>query len=80
MLTEPSRGTRVLATPDGRQLLVLDAGPDDGLPLIFHNGTPGGLVAFPAMVAEAAARAGRRHRRLAGRGVLPTSAELLGPL
>ncbi|MGD0927222.1 MAG: alpha/beta fold hydrolase [Streptosporangiaceae bacterium] len=56
MLTEPSRGTRVLATPDGRQLEVLDAGPDDGLPLIFHNGTPGGLVAFPAMVAEAAAR------------------------
>ncbi len=56
MLTEPSRGTRVLATPDGRQLQVLDAGPAGGLPLVFHNGTPGGLVAFPAMVAEAAAR------------------------
>jgi pimeloyl-ACP methyl ester carboxylesterase len=56
MPNETSPGTRVLATPDGRQLEVLTAGPDDGLPLIFHNGTPGGLVAFPAMVAEAAAR------------------------
>jgi pimeloyl-ACP methyl ester carboxylesterase len=56
MPNEASPGTRVLATPDGRQLEVLTAGPDDGLPLIFHNGTPGGLVAFPAMVAEAAAR------------------------
>jgi pimeloyl-ACP methyl ester carboxylesterase len=56
MPNEASPGTRVLATPDGRQLEVLTAGPDDGLPLIFHNGTPGGLVAFPAMVAEAAVR------------------------
>jgi pimeloyl-ACP methyl ester carboxylesterase len=55
MPNEPHR-TLVLATPDGRQLEVLDTGPDDGLPLIFHNGTPGGLVAFPAMVAEAARR------------------------
>ena len=30
--------------------------PEDGLPLIFHNGTPGGLVAFPAMAAAAAER------------------------
>jgi pimeloyl-ACP methyl ester carboxylesterase len=56
MPNEASPGTRVLATPDGRQLEVLTAGPEHGLPLIFHNGTPGGLVAFPAMVAEAAAR------------------------
>src|SRR5258708_6639129 len=56
MPNEASPGTRVLATPDGRQLEVLTAGPDDGLPLIFHNGTPRGLVAFPAMVADAAAR------------------------
>jgi len=55
MPNEPDR-TLLLATPDGRQLEVLDTGPDDGLPLIFHNGTPGGLVAFPAMVAEAARR------------------------
>ena len=38
----------VLTTPDGRSLEVLIAGPPDGLPLLFHNGTPGGLVAFRA--------------------------------
>jgi pimeloyl-ACP methyl ester carboxylesterase len=53
---EPPDGTHVLAAPDGRQLEVLAAGPEDGLPLIFHNGTPGGLVAFPAMAAAAAER------------------------
>ena len=56
MPSEPPNGTRVLAAPDGRRLEVLTAGPEDGLPLLFHNGTPSGLVAFPAMVAEAAAR------------------------
>jgi pimeloyl-ACP methyl ester carboxylesterase len=47
---------RVLTTADGRSLEVLTAGPPDGLPLLFHNGTPGGLVAFPPMIAEAAER------------------------
>jgi pimeloyl-ACP methyl ester carboxylesterase len=42
--------------PDGRRLDLLTAGPADGLPLVFHNGTPGGLVTFPAMVDAAAAR------------------------
>jgi pimeloyl-ACP methyl ester carboxylesterase len=46
----------VLITPDGRRLETLTAGPADGLPLVFHNGTPGGLVALPAMVDAAAAR------------------------
>jgi pimeloyl-ACP methyl ester carboxylesterase len=40
----------------GRRLQVLVSGPDDGLPLVFHNGTPSGLVAFEPMVAAAAAR------------------------
>src|ERR1700722_4730820 len=40
----------------GRQLEVLTAAPEDGLPLMFHNGTPGGLVAFGPMAAAAAAR------------------------
>jgi pimeloyl-ACP methyl ester carboxylesterase len=40
----------------GRQLQVLVTGPEDGLPLVFHNGTPSGLVAFGPMVAAAAAR------------------------
>jgi pimeloyl-ACP methyl ester carboxylesterase len=47
---------RVLTTPDGRRLELLTAGPADGLPLLFHNGTPGGLVAFPPMNALAAER------------------------
>ena len=46
----------VQITPDGRRLDLLTAGPADGLPLVFHNGTPGGLVAFPAIVDAAAAR------------------------
>jgi pimeloyl-ACP methyl ester carboxylesterase len=50
-------GTRMtVAAGRGRQLEVLTAGPEDGLPLVFHNGTPGGLVAFGPMAAAAAAR------------------------
>lgn len=30
-----------VATPDGRDLDVLVSGPEDGLPLVFHHGTPG---------------------------------------
>jgi pimeloyl-ACP methyl ester carboxylesterase len=41
---------------EGRRLEVLASGPEDGLPLVFHNGTPGGLVAFGPMVEAAAAR------------------------
>ena len=40
----------------GRQLEVLAGGPEGGLPLVFHNGTPGGLVAFGPMTAAAAER------------------------
>jgi pimeloyl-ACP methyl ester carboxylesterase len=40
----------------GRQLQALICGPGEGLPLVFHNGTPAGLVAFAPMVAAAAAR------------------------
>jgi pimeloyl-ACP methyl ester carboxylesterase len=47
---------RVVTTPDGRSLDVLTAGPTDGLPLLFHNGTPAGLVAFPPMTAASAER------------------------
>ena len=34
-----------LTTEDGRTLDVLDAGPRDGLPFVFHHGTPQGAVA-----------------------------------
>jgi len=45
-----------LSAPDGRQLEVLLAGPPDGLPLVFHNGTPCGLAEFGPMTAAASAR------------------------
>jgi len=44
---------------DGRRLEVLATGPADGLPLILHNGTPVGPVAYTPM-ADAAAERGLR--------------------
>src|SRR5437879_9933975 len=44
-----------LNLPDGRQLEVLADGPADGLPLLFHYGTPCGAVRYGPLV-EAAAR------------------------
>jgi pimeloyl-ACP methyl ester carboxylesterase len=43
-------------TPDHRSLDVLVIGPDDGLPMVFQHGTPGGIAVYPAMAAAAAAR------------------------
>ncbi len=41
------RSTITLA--DGRTVEVLTEGPPDGLPLVTHNGTPGGgLVTYPS--------------------------------
>jgi pimeloyl-ACP methyl ester carboxylesterase len=48
--------TFTVAVPDGRRVEVLTAGPEGGLPLIVHNGTPVGLVAYPPMVQAAAQR------------------------
>jgi pimeloyl-ACP methyl ester carboxylesterase len=48
-----------VGTSDGRQLDVLVTGPDGGLPLLFHTGTPGGLVPC-RWVTEAAAAHGLR--------------------
>jgi len=44
---------------DGRHLDVVTAGPEAGMPLVFHYGTPGSPVPFPPMV-DAAARLGLR--------------------
>ncbi len=44
---------------DGRRLEVLAAEPADALPLVMHNGTPVGLVAYQPLV-EAAAQRGLR--------------------
>jgi pimeloyl-ACP methyl ester carboxylesterase len=48
--------TFIVYLTDGRQLEVLAAGPETGLPLVMHNGTPVGLAAYPAMAEAAAAR------------------------
>jgi pimeloyl-ACP methyl ester carboxylesterase len=45
--------------PDGRQLDVLIAGPEGGLPLVFHHGAPGAAALFGPMV-DAATRRGLR--------------------
>jgi pimeloyl-ACP methyl ester carboxylesterase len=45
-----------VTTAGGRRVQVLVSGPEGGLPLVFHNGTPVGLVAYGPMVAAAAAR------------------------
>jgi pimeloyl-ACP methyl ester carboxylesterase len=44
---------------DGRTLEYVVGGPADGLPLVFHHGTPGAAVLFPPMT-DAAARHGLR--------------------
>ena len=49
---------RTVTTPDGRSLDVLDSG-GDGLPLLYHSGTPGGAVVWPAGI-EAARSSGLR--------------------
>src|SRR5205823_14014121 len=44
--TAPGHDVTQVATPDGRVLEVLDIGPADGMPLLFHWGTPQGAVPF----------------------------------
>jgi pimeloyl-ACP methyl ester carboxylesterase len=44
---------------EGRTVQALDAGPADGLPFVFHTGTPAGLVHYQPII-DAAARAGLR--------------------
>jgi pimeloyl-ACP methyl ester carboxylesterase len=43
-------------TPDDRLLDVLVYGPEDGLALVFHTGTPAGLVESGPVISAAAAR------------------------
>ncbi len=49
-------GRRSVTGPDGRLLDVLVAGPPDGMPLVFHTGTPSGLAAFGPMTQAASGR------------------------
>lgn len=55
-MSASDRGELSVAAPDGRQLRVLVTGAADGMPVVFHNGTPSGLVAFGPMAAAAADR------------------------
>jgi pimeloyl-ACP methyl ester carboxylesterase len=46
----------VVHAPDDRKLQVLMSGPAEGLHLLFHTGTPGGLVPFGSLFEAAASR------------------------
>jgi len=48
--------TLTVPTLDGRTLEVLVTGPDDGLPLVMHHGTPQGAVPFGILERPAEAR------------------------
>ena len=48
--------TVTVRAADGRQLEALATGPADGLTVVLHNGTPAGLMAAPAIAAQAAER------------------------
>jgi pimeloyl-ACP methyl ester carboxylesterase len=43
----------MIEVSDGRSVQVLTAGPAEGLPLVFHTGTPAGLVEYPPLLAAA---------------------------
>jgi pimeloyl-ACP methyl ester carboxylesterase len=47
---------RTIGLEDGRRIEILAAGPPEGLPLVWHDGTPGGLVAYPPMIEAARVR------------------------
>jgi pimeloyl-ACP methyl ester carboxylesterase len=50
------REQKLITLPDGRELHILTAGPEDGFPLVIHEGTPVGLEVFPPTVRAARAR------------------------
>ena len=47
---------QLIPMPDGRDVDVLTTGPEDGFPLVIHDGTPAGLVVDSNIAAEAAQR------------------------
>jgi len=58
MAEEPNGVTSVTSSWGGR-LEVLQSGPPDGFPLLFHSGTPSGAAPFP-LLDDAATRHGLR--------------------
>jgi pimeloyl-ACP methyl ester carboxylesterase len=56
-MTQASDDQRLtVQAPGGRVLDVLISGPEDGLTLVFHTGTPGGLAGLGPMAAAVSAR------------------------
>jgi pimeloyl-ACP methyl ester carboxylesterase len=47
---------QTIALPDGRDLEFLTAGPEDGFPLVLHDGTPVGLKVFRPTISAASGR------------------------
>jgi pimeloyl-ACP methyl ester carboxylesterase len=45
----------MVGAADGRSLEVFTAGPPDGLPVVFHTGTPSGLIEFQPRIDAATA-------------------------
>jgi pimeloyl-ACP methyl ester carboxylesterase len=79
-----------LGLPDGRHLDIEISGPDDGLPLVFHHGTPGSVRRF-GVVQRAAHERGLRlvtfsrpgygdSTRLPGRSVADVAADVAAVL
>lgn len=60
MSSVASVAKRVLRMGDGRSLDVYVAGPDAGLPLVYHSGTPGAGLPFGPLV-DALAERGLRY-------------------
>jgi pimeloyl-ACP methyl ester carboxylesterase len=56
MTTQNTPDRFSIQVADGRSIEVLAAGPAVGVPLVFHTGTPGGLVAFQPMIEAVAGR------------------------
>src|SRR5437762_921361 len=48
--------TELVELPDGRRVEICTAGPDDGVPLVLHHGTPGGGRIYEPFAREATAR------------------------
>jgi pimeloyl-ACP methyl ester carboxylesterase len=58
---------QLVPLPDGREIDVITAGPDDGFPLVVHGGTPSGLI-VETNVATAAQERGLRYIQAARPG------------
>jgi pimeloyl-ACP methyl ester carboxylesterase len=81
-----STETRQLALPDGRELEITVSGPADGVPLLWHHGTPGCGVQSASKIAEASSRGLRlvsysragagRSTRNPGRSVADVAADM----